>query len=122
MCAAWEEQPAATGGIRVADAATAKATEPEALSVGEAVEDAVREREQRQWRGQRELLRRGTSLRTHGSKARAVHVGPEEAEHHAGQVPWDVRPRQWLFTARHASAIRVKPGKEQQYTRTTSTR
>uniref|UniRef100_A0A0A9BN13 Uncharacterized protein n=1 Tax=Arundo donax TaxID=35708 RepID=A0A0A9BN13_ARUDO len=72
----------------------------EGLAVGEAVEGAVRERQQRQRPGQGELPRGGAPLRAHGSEADAVHVGRKEAEHHADQVPREVRPRRRLPGAR----------------------
>ena len=93
-----EDEPAAKGGALVADAAEAR--EAEGLAVGEAVEGAVREREQRQRRGQVELPRGGAPLRAHGGEAGAVRAGREEAEHHAGQVPREVGPRRRMPGAR----------------------
>lgn len=90
---AREDEPAAKGGALVPDATGAR--EAAGLAVGEAVEDAVRESEQWQRRGQGrgEQPRGGAPLRAHGSEAGAIRIGRKEAEHHAGQVPRDLRPR-----------------------------
>jgi hypothetical protein len=76
---AREDKPAAKGGALVAGAAEAR--EAEGLAVGEAVEAAVREREQWQRRGQGRgpLPRGGAPLWAHGGGAGAIHVGREEA-------------------------------------------
>jgi hypothetical protein len=77
---AGEGQPAATG-VPVARTAG----EAERLGPGEAVHGAVREREQRQRRGQGHYLPRGAApLRAHGGEADAVGVRGQAAKDQAG--------------------------------------